>query len=63
MNSLVAMIIGSLVRTAVVAASSYLGAKGLADESTVNTIVGAAGVVGTGLWSIWQKFNVAKKLP
>lgn len=53
-------IIGSIVRTLAATIGGILITKGIADESTVNQLVGGAVALATLAWSIWQK-KTAKK--
>lgn len=53
------MMLGSVVRTAVASASGYAVATGKMDATDVQTLLGAAGALGTLAWSIVQKKKVA----
>jgi len=49
-------IIGALVR----ALLASLGGASLASDAQVDQIVGAAAVLATVAWSIWQKYDAEK---
>lgn len=50
---------GGLIRTIVAAAAGYFAGKGILDAETWTAIAGAAGVVGTAIWSFWIKKKTA----
>jgi hypothetical protein len=53
-----AQIVGAVIR----AGLQMLGGASLASDSQVEQIAGAVTIVGTVVWSIWQKHVADKKL-
>ena len=48
-------IVWGVVRAVLAAAGGYFVAKGLVDAGTLETVLGAVGVLFTAGWSIWAK--------
>lgn len=48
-------VVWGIVRTILAAGAGYLAAKGIVDEATGQQIIGALGVIFTGIWSVWSK--------
>ena len=44
-----------VVRAVLAGASGYVVGKGIADQGTVNEVIGAIGVLFTATWSVWDK--------
>lgn len=49
-----------VVRAFLAAAGGYIVNKGIADQATVDAIIGALVVIGTSGWSIWSKVKAKK---
>ena len=45
--------IGGIVRAILAALGGYFVGKGIVDQATVTTIVGAAATIATAVWSLW----------
>lgn len=48
-----------VVRAVLAGGAGYLAGKGIADQATLNEIIGALGVIFTAGWSIWAKKSAA----
>lgn len=52
--------IGGLIRTVLAAAGGTLVTHGYTTQGELEAWVGAFVVVGTGAWSLWQKYRARK---
>jgi len=48
-----------IVRTILAAGAGYLTAKGIVDEATAGTVIGALGTIFVAGWSVWSKKKAA----
>lgn len=53
-------VIGGIVRTVLATVGGTFVAKGYVDADTLNQIIGAVIVLGTGAWSVFQKVRAKK---
>lgn len=44
-----------VVRAVLAGGAGYLAGKGIADQATLNEVIGAIGVIFAAGWSIWDK--------
>lgn len=56
-------IIGGIVRAVLAAAGGTLVAHGYIGQTELEALVGALVVVGTGVWSVYQKVRAKKSAP
>ncbi len=59
MDDTVKQSIQSVIRTLLAAAGSWLVAKGLLDNATMNNALGAIMVIIPVVWGIWDKYKTA----
>ena len=50
--------IWGIARTILAAGAGYLGAKGIVDEATATTVIGALGTIFVAVWSVMSKKKV-----
>lgn len=51
----------SAIRSILIAIGSILGAKGYADDATVQAMIGAVMVILPVLWGVWDKYQAEHK--
>lgn len=51
-------ILGLIARHLLTGVGSVLIAKGIADEATVSSLIGAVSTLGGIAWSVWHKYQV-----
>lgn len=56
-------ILGLVLRHLLTGAGAVLVAKGIADEATVSSLVGAVTTLAGIAWSVWQKYTSGAMQP
>ena len=49
-----------VLRAILAAVGGYVVSKGIADQATVDSIIGSLIVIVTGAWSVWSKVKTKK---